>query len=170
MAAAKAAAARMEKTMETAESSTSDKGIDAKKGGRIADKSRGGFTIVEVAVASALLLLAGFALYSSVISASRMTEMAKDYTAAQGIAFDTLWELYNRPFSEFENITAATNWTVNPPNVSQLDEDCIVRVAVFPPSADAPYWEIESNVAWSRQHSSTISNKFSIRRYRTERF
>jgi len=131
--------------------------------------SKAGFTLVEVMIASALLVIAGIALYGSAISASRMTAMAKDHAAAQGIAFDELWRQYNRPLADFEDITVATNWSFATDANSQFGEDAIVRIAIFPPTQEEDYWEIQSNLIWPGR-AGTVTNGFSVRRYRTERF
>ena len=128
-----------------------------------------GFTLPEVVVASFITVLAGIVLYSSMISARQMVTMAKKYTAAQGSAFDAVWEQYNRPYNEFENITASTNWTIEIPEITELDEDSVIRMAIYPPSTNKPYWEIHSNVVWSNYFHRAVATGYKARRYDTER-
>ena len=61
-------------------------------------KGRGqaGFSLVEVMVASGILLVVVLTIYESVLFCNRVAYDVKSRLAAEAIAFDTAWELYNK--------------------------------------------------------------------------
>jgi len=129
-----------------------------------------GFTLVEVMVASFLTVGLILILFTAMTTYYGMLLGARNYLAAQGLAFDRIWEVYNRPLSYFENVTAPVLEVYQTPDESVFGNNGVIRVSIIPGTNNN--WDIRSNVAWPQRlagRSRTISNDFFVARYRTER-
>lgn len=60
-------------------------------------KSRAGFTLVEVLIAMFLVSIAAIIIYTEMLISYRILMRSRARLEAQSIAFDNLWEVYNRP-------------------------------------------------------------------------
>jgi prepilin-type N-terminal cleavage/methylation domain-containing protein len=58
--------------------------------------SRSGFTLVEVMIAMFLVSIAAVIVYTEMLLAYRILMRSRARLEAQSIAFDNLWEVYNR--------------------------------------------------------------------------
>lgn len=58
-------------------------------------KRRSGFTLVEVLIAIVLVSVAAAVVYTEMISSFRILMRSRAKLDAQGLAFDSLWEVYN---------------------------------------------------------------------------
>lgn len=59
-------------------------------------KSRTGFTLVEVLIAMFLVSIAAIIVYTEMLLSYRILMRSRARLEAQSIAFDNLWEVYNR--------------------------------------------------------------------------
>ena len=86
--------------------------MDTQTGRGAARSGRSGFTLVETMVASALSLLLALTIFETASFSARAAYDIKSRLAADAIAFDTVWELYNRPLAWLENQGAlpASGW------------------------------------------------------------
>ena len=134
-------------------------------------KRNNGYTLVEVVIAMTLIACTSLLLYGTMTMYYGMIFGARNYMAAESIAFDELWNVYNQPLSYFEPITTATNWAVPAPTNSIYQGTGFVHTAIFP-AADGASWAIQVKFLSPRRVggvSRTLSNDLFIVRYRTDR-
>ncbi len=151
-------------------------------------KGKAGFTMPEVMVASLLMVMAIYVLYSTSTMYYGMIIGSRNYSAAEEMMFDKLWEIYNRPiFSEQEwpecmdsvngygDILMPTNLLVATPTNSVIPEG-LIQITIIPapamPGALPNFWDMEAQVKWhSRVYGKvrSLTNSLALRRYYTER-
>jgi len=140
---------------------------DSPVGGK---REKQGFTLVESMVASTLVAGAVTILFTSMIMFFGQIDTASNYLAAQGMCFDRMWMIYNRPLSDFENITVASFEVYQMPDDSVIGTAGVIRVSITP---FTNRWEIQANALWPQRMAGAmriISNGYVATRYRTDRF
>lgn len=139
-------------------------------------RGRAGFTLVEVMVASGLLLVLVLTLYESVLFCNRVAYDVKSRLAAEAIAFDTGWELYNKQllWLKLRAPVAMAGWEPVDPEQYDVwgDRDAAVFWAILPQGLPPTNWVFRTNVQWmnaSGGGASMLPHDFVIERSRTER-
>ena len=146
---------------------------------------RGGFTLSEVMVASAVVVVLALTFFEAVIFLNRMAYDVKSRLAADAVAFDTAWRTFNRPLSWFEKegsefVGGLTTITPLDRSVSDAWGDrssqVLVRQMVLPQGVPATNWVITVNVEWPRASAGagtarveTFREPYTISRMRTNR-
>ena len=145
-------------------------------------RGRAGFTLVEVMVASGILLVVVLTIYESVLFCNRVAYDVKSRLAAEAIAFDTAWELYNLPLSWLKKHAVnplpsdPSGWRfVNPEDYDAwggLSDEVLVRWMILPQGSPPTNWVICTNVQWpnaTRGGHSMLARDFQIDRAKTDR-
>jgi len=140
----------------------------------------GGFTLVEVMIASGLTVLLSVIIFESVLFCNRMAYDVKSRLAADAIAYDTAWELFNRQLTWFKamaGVEAISRW-------EPLDEtlydvwgarsgEVLVYSEILPEGLPATNWEVRVKVQWpalSGGGVSTLTREFyEVNRQKTDR-
>ena len=119
--------------------------------------SKSGMTLVEVMVSVFLVAVAASIVYTEMIVSYRILMRSRAKLEAQGMAFDKLWEIYNRSWTDLQanhSIYEAPEDTPTPAD-SVLSDEGIIRVIIRPDS-DQPelveWWDISVEV-WPGQNS-----------------
>ena len=145
-------------------------------------RGRAGFTLVEVMVASGLLLFLVLTIYESVLFCNRVAFDVKSRLAAEAIAFDTAWELYNLPLPWLKTYA----WRPLPPDPSgwkfinpedydvwgARSDEVLVRWMILPQGIPPTNWVIHTNVQWPNATGgghSMLPKDFQIDRAKTDR-
>ena len=95
--------------------------------------SKGGFTLTEVLIASAILAGALGAVYSGIITMQISISSATNHIEAQSIAFDEIWSTLNMPWSQLENYTSPNTRPVST-NSGIYNFGGTIRTSVLPTS------------------------------------
>ncbi len=138
---------------------------------------RGGFTLVEVMVASGLALLLTLAIFESVLYCNRLAYDVKSRLAADAIAFDTVWEMFNRQLEWFDGqVFATSSWTsLDTENYDAWGvngSQVFVFSAVIPQGLPPTNWLLRANVEWpdlSGGGVKTLPRDYEVIRARTQR-
>lgn len=127
---------------------------------------RAGFTLTEVMIASGLMMILSLAIFESVLFCSRLAYDIKSRLAADAIAWDAAWDLFNNPLTWFK--TAGYSEINSDIDGMPLDafafevcedpdaysawgdrtEDVRVVRQVLPNGAPATNWTIRVKVQW----------------------
>lgn len=122
--------------------------------GETAWTGRAGFTLVETLVASGVAMLLSLTIFETVLFCNRVAYDVKSRLTADAIAFDTVWELYNRPLSWFENQAAQPVSMWEPVDVNVYDTwgdrsgQTFVFWSVTPVGRPPTRWVLRANVMW----------------------
>ena len=150
--------------------------MDRRRVGAAVRGARGGFTLVETMVASGMLLFLVLAIYESVLFCNRVAYDVKSRLAAEAIAFDTAWELYNKQLRWLRQRApvAMAGWEAVDPEQYDVwgDREAAVFWAVLPQGLPATNWVFRTNVQWPNAAgggTSMLPQDFVIERGRTER-
>jgi hypothetical protein len=133
-------------------------------------------TLVEVMVAVFLVAAAAAIIYTEMLVSYRILMRSRARLEALSLAFDTIWETYNRPSSLLGSIS---DIDLSPtPEGSLLGTNGIVKTVIRPAQEglipeDMPYWDINVQV-WPQEGSplqvgTNSLAEYSIRRYQGER-
>jgi prepilin-type N-terminal cleavage/methylation domain-containing protein len=140
---------------------------------------RGGFTLVEVLIAIMLVGIAATVVYTELIASYRILMRSRAKLDAQGMAFDTLWQVYNLPVdqlpltsvSSFIEEDAPTNSVLFPHGVIVCD----ITTETNAPNLPDPvyFWDIYVQV-WAGTNSPIDFGdrelvRYHVRRYRGDR-
>lgn len=75
-------------------------------------QNRAGITLVEVMIASAVLLLVSLSLFEGLIVSARIAKENSEYLAADAYAFDIAWRVFNENYT---TLTAGTSISTTVP-------------------------------------------------------
>jgi len=117
---------------------------------------RSGFTLIEVVLASAISLLLFLVLFEALMVSQRMAANLKWRLAADSIAFDKAWEVFNRQLTWFENEVTASqiSWTdVSLDQTSAFTSNSKMKAAqvmlwITPNGSPSSNWVIQTSVRW----------------------
>lgn len=140
---------------------------------------RAGFTLVEVLIAIVLVGVAAAVVYTELIASYRLLMRSRAKLDAQGMAFDTLWRVYNLPINELPQVStsgfvvddAPTNSVLFPHGVIVCDIIAETNAPVLPDPVY--YWDIYVQV-WAGINSPIdFGNRplvsYQVRRYQGDR-
>lgn len=117
-----------------------------------------GMTLVEILVAVLLVGVAASMVYSSGFHSYRLLMRSRMRLEAQGIAFDTLWQLFNMPYQNLPAEVLLGSHPIPPGGV--LPTSGLVRFSIAPetnpPLHFIEYWEITVQV-WPEEDSPLFS-------------
>ncbi|MDD4061073.1 MAG: hypothetical protein PHW08_10300 [Kiritimatiellae bacterium] len=141
---------------------------------------RAGFTLAETMVASALTLLLVLTIFETARFSARAAYDIKSRLAADALAFDTVWDLYNRQISWLsENATESrSGWVGIDPERNTTwgarGDQVFIYWEIEPDPADFPpkRWTLKSNVQWPSYSGGgvqTLPRNYQVRRERTNR-
>lgn len=141
---------------------------------------RAGFTLAETMVASALILLLVLTIFETALFSARAAYDIKSRLAADALAFDTVWDLYNRQSSWLsENATESrSGWVAIDAERNTTwgarGDQVFIYWEIEPDPADFPprRWTLKSNVQWppySGGGVQTLPRDYQVRRERTNR-
>ena len=138
--------------------------------------ARGGFTLVETMVASGMLLFLVLAIYESVLFCNRVAYDVKSRLAAEAIAFDTVWELYNKQLGwlRLRAQVAMSGWEIVDPEDYDVwgAREAAVFWAVQPEGLPPTNWVFRANVMWPNATgggTSMLPRDFVVERSKSER-
>lgn len=119
---------------------------------------RSGMTLVEVMIAVVLVSTAATLVYHGGCFSYKILMRSRLRLEAQGIAFDTLWHLFNIPYEDLPNTAVMASEA--PPTGGSFPADGLVRYAILP-ETNAPlnwidYWEFTVQV-WAPSNSILFS-------------
>lgn len=114
---------------------------------------RRGFTVIEFMIASSIVMLLFLAGIEALLFYRRVAADIRWRIAANTIAYDTAWEVFNRPTTWFETINVATGrWTVVTTNQTSAfgAGQAMSWFSVTPVGIPVTHWIIQSDVVWNR--------------------
>ena len=145
-------------------------------------RGRAGFSLVEVMVASGILLFLVLTIYESVLFCNRVAYDVKSRLAAEAIAFDTAWELYNLPLPWLKKYARAplppdvSGWKFVDPEDYDVwgarSGEVLVRWMILPQGSPPTNWVICTNVQWPNGTGgghSMLPKDFRLERSKTDR-
>jgi hypothetical protein len=122
--------------------------------GETAWRGHGGFTLIEAMMASGIALLLSLTVFEAVLFCNRTAYNVKSRLTADAIAFDMVWDLYNRQLSWLETQAAQpiSGWDVVDPAVydawGNRSSQVFVFWSVVPEGLPPRRWVLRSNVIW----------------------
>jgi prepilin-type N-terminal cleavage/methylation domain-containing protein len=147
-----------------------------KRGARLGYASRGGFTLIEVMLASAISLLLLMSLLETLSACRRMAANVKWRLAADALAYDTAWAYFNEQTTWFDEHfpEAQAKWETVPAARTSvwLDQQrASLYWSVTPVGVPTTKWVIRTNVQWPLPNGgfSKLPNDYVIERYRADR-
>ncbi len=150
--------------------------MDRRRVGAAVRGARGGFTLVETMVASGMLLFLVLAIYESVLFCNRVAYDVKSRLAAEAIAFDTVWELYNKQLGwlRLRAQVAMSGWEIVDPEDYDVwgAREAAVFWAVQPEGLPPTNWVFRANVMWPNATgggTSMLPRDFVVERSKSER-
>ena len=129
---------------------------------------RKGFTLVECAVAGALLSLLALALLGGVSVVTRVANDNAQLLAADGVAFDAVWTVFNLDYGMIRTSTNAVVMSeAAAPSLYNPEKPAVLTVVVSPvPGYDM--MDISADVEWGppnrRRRLSDFHEAFSVSR------
>lgn len=123
--------------------------------GRIGRADCAGFTLTEVVFASAILVLLFLVLFQTLLVCQRMGANIKYRLAADAVAFDLAWDIYNRPLSWFQTntVTISNNWNLDASGMSTVwsrgKAFVLYTVTPAPLTGATSNWVISTSVKWT---------------------
>lgn len=105
------------------------------------------FTLAEVIIAGAILALVATGVFTSVLMAQFLISNAREHQAAESLAMDKVWEIFNLPYQQIENSPNPLAMQIAVPQSSILyNWGGTIRTAV---TKQADYCEIMVRVDWN---------------------
>ncbi len=139
-------------------------------------RSRSGFTLVEVMFASTLALLLFLVLLETLSVCRRIASDIKWRLAADALAYDVAWDVFNRKTSWFEaNVTQAqAAWWAVPTNRTSVwisGQKAYYYQAIVPVGTPATHWQIIADVQWPLPDGGVarLSQPYVVERHRADR-
>ena len=139
-------------------------------------KTNCGFTLVEVMVASALVLLLFTTLFKTISFCNKSSSNIKWRLAADAIAFDEAWLIFNRQTEWFDTtITAAqAEWVrldADRTSVWYGDKGAYLFRSITPHGIPASNWVIRTSLQWPVAHGGfeQLPSDYEIVRHRCDR-
>lgn len=140
------------------------------------DSGKSGFTLVEVMFASAISLLLVLTLLESLSVCRRMASNVKWRMAADSIAYDTAWALFNGQTAWFDTNfnQAKARWEAVPAATSSVwygGQSASVYWSVTPVGVPTTKWVIAANVQWPLAGGkfAKLPKDYVIERHRADR-
>lgn len=127
---------------------------------------RGGFTLVEVIIASAIVVFAVAVVSTEMVRSYRVFMFSRAKMESQGIAFDTLWDYFYRDFTtQLRNNRVIESAT---PEYCMFSTNGLIRTGIV---NYGDYSDIEVQVWPSPAYTLTGNpgSSFKVRRYNNER-
>lgn len=112
-----------------------------------------GFTVIEFVIASSIVMLLFLACIETLLFYRRVAADIRWRIAANNVAYDTAWEVFNRPTTWFETVNVATGrWTVVTTNQTSAfrSGQAMSLISVTPVGMPVTHWVIQSDVVWDR--------------------
>ena len=135
-----------------------------------------GFTLVEVMFASALALLLILSLLQTIMFCNRKSSDIKWRLAADAIAFDETWEIFNRQTEWFDTevTEAQADWIAIDADRTSVwygNKTAYLLRSITPYGVPASNWVIRANVVWPIQFGSykRLPTDYEIVRCRSDR-
>ena len=135
-----------------------------------------GFTLVEVMFASALALLLILSLFETISFCRRASANVKWRLAADAIAFDEAWEMFNKQTEWFDTSvpTAQAEWITidaDRTDVWNGNNSAYLFRSIIPDGVPAKKWTIRTNVQWPSFNGSfkRLPREYEVVRYRNDR-
>jgi len=138
-------------------------------------KTRSGFSLVEVLIAIVLVGVAAAVVYTELIASYRILMRSRAKLDAQGMAFDTLWDVYNRPVTSLPRVSTNSYVNMSVPTNSVLFPHgvivCDITTETNAPTLPDPvyYWDIYVQV-WAGEDSPIDFGDRSLVRYQVRRY
>jgi hypothetical protein len=137
---------------------------------------RGGFTLFEVVFASTLAMLLFLTMLEVLFACQRIASNVKWRLAADAIAFDTAWDMFNQQTTWFDTqFTAAkAKWEPVPAEATSVwygGGSASLYWSVTPVGVPITKWVITTNVQWPTPGGTfaKLPKDYVIERYRVER-
>jgi len=138
---------------------------------------RGGFTLVEVMFASSITILLFMILFETLLTCRRMATAMKWRLAADAIAYDNAYEVFNRPLTWFDEVAtnAIGDWVEIPTSRSTAwgQGQAFAFWSVTPNGIPATNWTIRTDVSWESLNLSVggtrLPRDYELVRHRTGR-
>jgi len=112
-----------------------------------------GFTVIEFVIASSIVMLLFLACIETLLFYRRVAADIRWRIAANNVAYDTAWEVFNRPTTWFETVNVATGrWVVVTTNQTSAFQSgqAMSFFSVTPVGTPITHWVIQSDVMWNR--------------------
>lgn len=127
-----------------------------------------GMTLVETMLAAAVLLLLTLVLFEGISLGFRVTKENSEHLAADALAYDTLWRLFNWNFEDLIKYKGGNRITISEDDAPVLYNASLPETATLSysitPSANKSTCTIMVNVEWySSGHQVSLTNDFSPR-------
>lgn len=139
-------------------------------------RTKDGFTLVEVIFASTLTMLLFLVLLETLSVCRRIAADIKWRLAADALAYDVAWDVFNRKTSWFEaNATQAqAAWLAVPTNRTSVwvnGQKAYYYQAVIPVGTPATHWQIIADVQWPLPDggAARLSQPYVVERHRADR-
>ncbi len=140
----------------------------------------GGFTLIEVVLASALGLMLMLALYEGLLFCRRSAANIRYHLAADAVAFDTVWDVFNRKTDWFDSNVGAgiSEWKALPAErstafISEPGRAPSFFLQIDPvfSGSSPPHWTITVDVQWPITSGAwrRLPQRFVVDRYRVDR-
>ena len=141
----------------------------------------GGFTLLEVLFASTVMLVLFLALFETLLFCRRSAADLRCRIAADALAYDVAWEVFNRKTTWFDRQVTADRsaWYPVPPDFSSSFPTGTAQTAVYnltilrqPEGGGAvTHWRIITDVRWPRPSGGwgRLAQPYAVDRYRAER-
>ncbi|MFO7937807.1 MAG: prepilin-type N-terminal cleavage/methylation domain-containing protein [Kiritimatiellia bacterium] len=135
-----------------------------------------GFTLIELMFASSLALLLILTLFESIATCRNICNSIKWQLAADEIAFDEAWEIFNRHTEWFETSVPAaqSDWSVVDSQMTSVwhgGQQAYLLRSITPLGMPANRWVIRTNVAWpvGNGNYKALTTDHTIIRYQSDR-
>jgi len=121
------------------------------------------------------MLLLFLVLFETLIVCNRMAANLKWRLAADSIAFDKVWELFNKQLTEFDAITVKTsnNWEVLSSDKTSVwpNGNAQLYWSIAPCGVPTTNWVINTNVRWKLPSGETayLPNAYTLVRSKNKR-
>lgn len=142
------------------------------------NNGRTGFTLTEVMVASALVVVLALMFFESTLFLNRMSYDVKTRLAADAIAYDEVWDLYNARLSWFEdgryrNLVELYSLPEGVTDVWGGRHGEVLlnrRVTPQPGTGFTTNWVIDVKITWPELSGNRVSTlDYTVNRMRTQR-
>lgn len=136
---------------------------------------RSGFTLIEVLFASTISLLLFLTLLETLSVCQRMASNIKWRLAADAVAYDTAWRVFNQQTAWFDAYNLNTSpWATVPADATSVwygGKPAYVWCSVKPVDVPTTKWVITTNVKWPLpgDRSAELPRDYVIERCRSDR-
>lgn len=141
-----------------------------------ASRAEGGFTLIEVVFASAIMLLLFLVMLETLFFCSRSAANLKWRLAADALAYDVAWDIFNRKTTWFEaNATLPqAEWRQVPAERTSAwlnGQPAYYCQSIIPVGTPATHWQIITDVQWPLPNgqAARLPHRCVIERHRVDR-